>query len=314
MSLGLALAGAGVGLLVGLTGAGGGALMTPVLVVCFGLPPTVAVSSDLVATLGIRPVAAAVHAVRGTVRWPLVGWLTAGSVPGAFAGAAVLAAGGHHHRLDHLLLPVLGAVLLAGTACSLWRAVSARPVRTAASRGGAWGGKGLRRAAVVVGIGLVAGFLVGLTSTGSGSLLLVALPIVAPELSLGEVVGTDLAQSVPLTAAASVALVAFGQLHLAVVGSVLLGGVPGALAGSWLAGLCRTAPISAVMAAAVTAAGLHAVGVPSTAVLAGAPTVPVVGALATARRRRRDNQLRAEPWAEVGPGAATDDRAARGRG
>src|SRR5215470_2558317 len=82
----LAFAGLGVGVVVGLTGMGGGALMTPVLVLFFGIPPLAAVSSDLAATAVMKPFGGFVHARRGTVHWRLVLWLCVGSVPSAFAG------------------------------------------------------------------------------------------------------------------------------------------------------------------------------------------------------------------------------------
>src|SRR5690348_18496947 len=90
MDLTLALAGLGVGIIVGLTGMGGGALMTPILVLVFGVPPLAAVSSDLAASAVMKPFGGFVHARRGTVRWPLVGWLCAGSVPSAFLGVLVM--------------------------------------------------------------------------------------------------------------------------------------------------------------------------------------------------------------------------------
>src|SRR4051812_4718754 len=87
MDLTLALAGLGVGIIVGLTGMGGGALMTPILVLVFGVPPIAAVSSDLAASAVMKPFGGFVHARRGTVNWPMVRWLCVGSVPSAFAGA-----------------------------------------------------------------------------------------------------------------------------------------------------------------------------------------------------------------------------------
>src|SRR3954469_21484987 len=86
----MALAGVGVGVVVGLTGMGGGALMTPVLVLLFGVPPVAAVSSDLAASAVMKPFGGWVHARRGTVNWRLVGWLCAGSVPSAFLGVLLL--------------------------------------------------------------------------------------------------------------------------------------------------------------------------------------------------------------------------------
>src|SRR5262252_7290573 len=90
MDLTLALAGLGVGIIVGLTGMGGGALMTPILVLVFGVPPIAAVSSDLAASAVMKPFGGFVHARRGTVNWRMVGWLCVGSVPSAFLGVLLL--------------------------------------------------------------------------------------------------------------------------------------------------------------------------------------------------------------------------------
>src|SRR4029077_8806033 len=99
------------GFAVGLTGMGGGALMTPILVLVFGIAPLAAVSSDLVASLIMKPVGAAVHAGRGTVRWNLAGWLAIGSVPSAFLGVLFLklVAGS---RVQTIISVALGSVLL----------------------------------------------------------------------------------------------------------------------------------------------------------------------------------------------------------
>src|ERR1035441_5513835 len=104
----VALAGLIVGFAVGLTGMGGGALMTPILVLVFGIAPLAAVSSDLVASLIMKPVGAAVHAGRGTVRWNLAGWLAIGSVPAAFLGVVFLKAIGGS-RVQTIISVALGS-------------------------------------------------------------------------------------------------------------------------------------------------------------------------------------------------------------
>src|SRR5437868_14841896 len=100
MDPGLAAAALRTGFIVGLTGMGGGALMTPVLVIFFGIKPLPAVSSDLLASLIMKPVGSAVHARRGTIQWGLVGWLMAGSVPAAFCGVLVLKTAGHGNAVQ----------------------------------------------------------------------------------------------------------------------------------------------------------------------------------------------------------------------
>ena len=112
MDLTLALAGLGVGVIVGLTGMGGGALMTPILVLVFGVPPIAAVSSDLAASAVMKPFGGFVHARRGTVNWPMVRWLCVGSVPSAFLGVLLMRAIGGGDGVQDVVRLALGAALL----------------------------------------------------------------------------------------------------------------------------------------------------------------------------------------------------------
>jgi len=112
-----------VGFLVGMTGAGGGALMTPMLILLFGVTPSTAISSDLVAAVVIRPVGAAVHLRKGTVNKSLVGWMVLGSVPMAFAGAYVLHLMGRTKSAQQKIEVVLGVALLIGAGAMVLRYV-----------------------------------------------------------------------------------------------------------------------------------------------------------------------------------------------
>ena len=116
MNVTLALAGLGVGIVVGLTGMGGGALMTPMLVLFFGVPPLAAVSSDLAASAVMKPFGGWVHARHGTVNWPLVGWLCVGSVPAAFLGVLLLRLLGDDATVQHSIQIALGVALLLAAA------------------------------------------------------------------------------------------------------------------------------------------------------------------------------------------------------
>src|ERR671922_1170888 len=109
---GIAFASVIVGFAVGLTGMGGGALMTPILLIFFGINPTTAVSSDLVAAMVMKPVGGGVHVRRKTVRWPLVKWLCVGSIPMAFAGVLILNATGDSARVEEVTRLFLGITLL----------------------------------------------------------------------------------------------------------------------------------------------------------------------------------------------------------
>src|SRR5947209_13663846 len=110
-----------VGLLVGMTGAGGGALMTPMLILLFGVTPSTAISSDLVAAVLMRPLGAAVHLRAGTVNLRLVKWMVIGSVPAAFLGAYLLHLMGHAKTAQHHIEVALGAALLAGAGAMVLR-------------------------------------------------------------------------------------------------------------------------------------------------------------------------------------------------
>src|ERR1700758_1720648 len=149
-----------VGLLVGLTGAGGGALMTPMLILLFNVKPAAAISSDLVAAVVMRPVGSLVHMRRGTVNYRLVGLMCAGSVPMGFLGAFLLhLLGGGTAQQDSVQI-ALGAALLVGTAAMVlrsWldqRSGRVRPQRIAAVR---------VRPAATIAIGAVGGLIVGMT-------------------------------------------------------------------------------------------------------------------------------------------------------
>src|SRR3954454_4679168 len=119
----LAAAGAIVGFTVGLTGMGGGALMTPILVLLFGITPTTAVSSDLLASLVMKPIGGGVHFRRGTIDWRLVKWLCLGSVPSAFCGVLVLKALGSGKRVEDDLKLLLGWALLVASVAMVARVV-----------------------------------------------------------------------------------------------------------------------------------------------------------------------------------------------
>jgi len=277
-----------VGILVGLTGTGGGALMTPMLVVLFGVPVPSAVACDLVASAAMRPAGAAVHLRRGTVSLPTVGWLTAGSVPGAVLGTVVLRVVGSARLGGTAVEVVLGAALLLGAAAVV---VRGRLVRWRSGGLLGPGGTAVPGARVqplpAVVVGLVGGFLVGLTSVGAGSLMIVLLVCFAPALTASQLVGTDLVQAVPLTLAAAIGQLAFGHVVGSVTLDLVIGGVPGALVGAALSARVPEYVLRPALVAAMALSGLRCVGVGAVAigsVAAGAAVL--VGGLVWARRRR----------------------------
>ena len=215
----LALAGVVVGFMVGLTGMGGGALSTPILILFFGIKPAVAVGTDLVASVVMKVFGSAVHVRHRTIRWDLVKWLCIGSVPGALAAAFVLWRLGPAAS-DSVVMRAVGVALIAAAVSSLARFVFRHDgARTAPP-------------AVIVVVGLVAGFMVGLTSVGSGSLVVASLVFLVPGLNSRELVGTDLVQGLILVSVAAAAHVSLGSFSLATLSSLLVGAIPAVLVGA----------------------------------------------------------------------------------
>ncbi|MHB8438052.1 MAG: sulfite exporter TauE/SafE family protein [Acidimicrobiales bacterium] len=258
------LAGAIVGLAVGATGMGGGALMTPVLVLLLHVTPSAAVSSDLVASVFMKPVGSAVHLRRGTVHKRLALCLLVGAVPSAFAGAAVLHAVAHGKALQADIEYGLGAALLLAVAGIAVRALTQRRAAQP-SDDAPW--PAVRPIPTLV-IGVVGGFVVGMTSVGSGSLMMVALMFLYPKLSSRRLVGTDLVQSVPLVGAAAIGQAIFGNVEFSVTLSLLIGALPAVYLGARLSAVAPTGLLRAVIAVVLALSGLKLVGVGNTALLA----------------------------------------------
>src|SRR5215470_12523920 len=252
-----------VGLLVGLTGAGGGALMTPMLILVFRVTPLSAISSDLVAAVLMRPFGAAVHLRKGTVNMRLVGFMVLGSVPMAFLGTYVLhvLGGGGPSDQTHVEY-ALGAALLVGAAAMVLRYVL--DWRSGQRRLGAIS-QVIARPLPTIAIGAIGGLIVGITSVGSGSLMIVLLLFAYPWIGANQMVGTDLTQAVPLTAAAALGALAFGNVQFGVTASLVIGSVPAVLIGSFLSSRAPDRLIRPIITFVIFASGLKYVGVPTTA-------------------------------------------------
>lgn len=257
----IALAGFGVGVLIGLTGIGGGALMTPVLILVFGVSPLAAVSSDVVASLVMKPIGGGIHLRRGTVNLAMVAWLAAGSVPCAFTAAWIVStmdASTVESNLKH----VLGVVLL--VACA---AMVARRALLAQRPSGAASAEPLQvRPLPTVVIGMLGGTVVGLTSVGAGTLMIVLLMMLYPALSSRELVGTDLVQAVPLVAAAAAGHLLFGDFELSLTGTLLLGAVPGVIVGAHFSSREQDGWIRPVLVVVLATSALKLLGAPTSAV------------------------------------------------
>ena len=280
----IALTGFGVGIVVGLTGMGGGALMTPLLVLLFKIQPLAAVSSDLVAAFVMKPVGAGVHLRRGTVHLDLVRWLVLGSVPAAFSGVLILNALGDGTAVQDRIKLLLGvALLMAATSIVVKQRMAARrptPVRQGPTSIDV-------RVLPTVLIGVAGGLVVGLSSVGSGSLMIVLLLALYPQLSAKELVGTDLVQAIPLVASAALGHVLFGSFSMSITGSLLLGAVPGAFLGAQVSSRAPGGLIRRALAVLLLASGLRLIGVPTEWVLGAAIAALVLGSVAWALIRRR---------------------------
>lgn len=250
---GLALGGILVGFLVGLTGVGGGALLTPMLVFFFGVDPKVAVGSDLVVSLFMKPVGAVVHARRNTVRWDIVGRLVLGSVPGALAGVLVLArlstSAANTTIKQALGMALILAAVVMLTRERLHRYGVAHERDTLQHRSG-----------LVVGVGAFVGVLVGLTSVGSGSLVIVALTLLYPALGRPQLVGTDIVQAIPLVGAAAFGHLILGDVNFGVASSLLLGAWPGIYLGSRVSARYSNRLVRLVMPMALLASAAKMLG------------------------------------------------------
>jgi uncharacterized protein len=262
MDLTLALAGLGVGIVVGLTGMGGGALMTPILVLVFGVPPVAAVSSDLAASAVMKPFGGFVHARRGTVNWAMVGWLCAGSVPSAFLGVLLLRLLGDDESVQHWIRIALGVALVLAAAGLLLKAWVARRAGTTDEPPAKITVKPLPTALV----GAAGGLIVGLTSVGSGSLIIVALLAMYPKLRANDLVGTDLVQAIPLVTSAALGHAFFGDLKLDLAAAVLIGSVPGVLIGSRISSRAPGGLVRAALVIVLLASALKLFDVPTVAV------------------------------------------------
>ncbi|MFI4978131.1 MAG: sulfite exporter TauE/SafE family protein [Solirubrobacterales bacterium] len=258
----IVLGSAVVGFLVGMTGAGGGALMTPMLILLFGVTPSAAISSDLVAAVVMRPIGAGVHLRRGTPNLRLVGWMVAGSVPMAFLGAYLLHVLGHAKQAQANIEMALGAALLLGAFAMALRYLLDR--RSGAARAGVVHEVVARPLPTVL-VGMLGGVVVGMTSVGSGSLMIILLLFLYPTLGANQLVGTDLTQAVPLTGAAALGALVFGHVEFGVTTSLIIGSVPAVLVGSLFSSSVPDRYVRPAIAFVIFASGLKYVGLDTTA-------------------------------------------------
>jgi uncharacterized protein len=283
----VALAGLLVGFVVGLTGMGGGALMTPILVLLFKIEPLAAVSSDIVASMIMKPIGGGVHFKRGSVNKELVKWLVMGSIPSAFLGVVLLKTLGTGVMLQGVVKSALGVALLV-----VAFGLVVRPLLTRNRKAGdSMVPLQVKKLPTLL-IGIAGGLIVGLTSVGSGSLMIILLLMLYPSFKLSELVGTDLVQAVPLVASAALGHILFGDFKLALTVSILVGAIPGVFIGAQLSSrapdhVIRPALIIVLLASSSKLLGASNV-VAAVAVGAAAATMLTVSWALSAARRKAD--------------------------
>ena len=256
-ALGVLIVSFGVGIVVGLTGMGGGALMTPALIF-LGIPPAAAVANDLVAASVNKSVGAAVHWRHGAPNLKLAGYLIAGSVPFAFAGGFIVQQFGE--GADEFLVTAIGIALLFAAASYALRMYLQLRLVTGGNEAPAE--EVQLRPALTVLVGAVGGLLVGITSVGSGSLIMVALLLLYPALSALKLVGTDLVQAVPLVLAAAIGHVLTSGVDWEILIPLILGGTPGTFIGARMASWVSQSVIRRGIVIVLTLTGLKMLGVP----------------------------------------------------
>ncbi len=281
----VAVAGLFVGFTVGLTGMGGGALMTPILVLIFKVDPLTAVSSDLVASLVMKPVGAGVHLRRSAINMRLVLWLCIGSVPTAFCGVLLLKSFGNGEDLQNRIKLLLGVALMVAAVSILAKGL------VAGRRASADVAKDAKDIEVKVLptllIGALGGLIVGMTSVGSGSLMIVLLLFLYPRLSAGQLVGTDLVQAIPLVASAAFGHVLFGDFKLDLTTSLLVGALPGVYVGARVSVKASDHLIRPALLFVLTASALKLLGLSAVALGWTMGTIAIVAGTVFALRSRR---------------------------
>jgi hypothetical protein len=302
INTGMIAAGLAVGLLVGLTGMGAGSLMTPILITVFGIPPTTAVGSDLIYAAITKVFGAARHHQLENVNKELGLWMGAGSVPAAILGVFTLyeifpRVG---FNVDDVLLNLIGGILvLVGITVAL---------RTFVSIPGLWdsarlptdGALDRHHKILALCIGLVFGFILGLTSVGSGVFFGMALVTLFP-LAARRVVGTDLFHAMLVTVAAGLATLVWGSPNFSVVGSILIGSIPGILIGSHFTARANDRLLRGIIALVLAASGLKTLNSPSIAYVIGAVIIVSVAGFYALRAARVNSVRAARVNSELNP-------------
>ncbi|MBT2655191.1 sulfite exporter TauE/SafE family protein [Bacillus sp. ISL-18] len=251
MSIGIALMGLLVGFLVGMTGVGGAALLTPVLIL-IGVNPSIAVGTDLVYNSITKLFGVVQHWRQKTVNVQMVKYLAMGSIPSAvIAIAALHFFEASYHNQEQIIRHALGYVLVFVSIAIIIKTFMEKRLRP-----NRWQTKPLNeKKGLTILIGCVFGFIVGLTSLGSGSLFAVAM-IYLYKMKTSEMVGTDITHAFLLVTAAGMLHIGYGNVNYMLVGNLLIGSIPGVLIGSTISAKVPARPLRAVVAVLIFVSGL----------------------------------------------------------
>ena len=251
------LSGFCVGIIIGMTSIGGGSLMTPLLILLFGIHPTTAVGTDLLFAAATKTVGSGIHALARTIDWTLVALLATGSVPAAVATLVTLS------RFDLKAASAQHAitVVLGGTSLITALFLLLRPILRERYAGRLTHLDPRSTKAWTILVGTVMGVLVTVTSVGAGTIGVTALLLLHPRMPAGRVVGSDIAHAVPLTLLAGAGHWYLGTIDGWLLGALLSGSLPGIVIGSYLAAHAREAVVRIMLAAALIIAGERLLGI-----------------------------------------------------
>jgi hypothetical protein len=245
-----AIAGLLVGFLVGLTGVGGGSLMTPLLVLLFGVTPATAVGTDLLVNATTKIVGTLVHGTRATVDWVIVRRLASGSVPAAAITLLVLSRLGRPPTsANHAILVSLGIMLILTAIATLFQKQLAQLAKQAEDR------EPRKTLVPTIALGVVLGVAVTMSSVGAGAIGVTALLLLYPALRVSGIVGSDIAHAVPLTLVAGLGHWFIGDVNLLLLVNLLIGSLPGVVIGSLLSSRSPDKVLRPVLAGVLVFAG-----------------------------------------------------------
>ncbi|SRR5258708_4467283 len=230
----VSLVGLLIGFLVGLTGMGGGALLTPIMILFFKVPPVFAVGVDFVYSTIMKGVGTMIHIRHKQVNFKIAWYLSRGSIPGVLLSSILIHVflKSHGNLINNLISHSIGVVLLLAAFFLLCKPFLLRRVKTLSTAKGLIPVFLTFRPLIVSCLGFLIGFIIGMTSIGSGSLILVCLTLIYPRLSAKELVGTDIFQALLLLFAGSVVYIAASSINWHLVFLLLIGALPGVIIGS----------------------------------------------------------------------------------